>query len=185
MAKDKLTAKQEAFCQYVAGGDTYADAYRKAYDAKKMGTNTIYVKASQFMDQDKIRVRVDEVRKEVVERNHVTIDEVLNELANWIRFDPLDIVDPDTDAVKRLADMDKRARMSLAEIQVTELFENVPNIDGKKERTKVGELKKIKFVDKRATAEMFMKKFGQYVDEKNDVSSNLDAIKEIIEQIKK
>lgn len=183
--KDELTDKQSKFAQFVAEGDTYADAYRKSYSVKNMAIKTIWENSSRLMANSKVKARVEQINSNTIKRNEVTIDEVLNELANWIRFDPLMIIDPDTECVKMLKDMDKEARMSIAEIHVQELFDNVPNIDGKKIRTKIGEIKKIKFVDKRATAEMFMKKFGQYVEQNNGIADNLDAIKEIIEAVKK
>lgn len=185
MANDKLTDKQLKFAQFVASGETYADAYRKAYNCSKMTNNSIWINSSKLMADAKVSLRVDKLRQETLKRNQVTIDEVLNELANWIRFDPLTIIDEDTDCVKKLKDMSKESRMSLAEIQVSEIWGSVQGADGKKHREQIGELKKIKFIDKRAVAEMFMKKFGQYVQESSGIESNLDAIREIIKEIKK
>jgi phage terminase small subunit len=183
--KDKLTDKQEKFCQFVAEGDTYADAYRKSYNAKKMGVNTIYVKSSELMNNGKVTVMIAELKKAAIKRNEITIDQVLEQLKNWLLFDPLDIVDEETESVKSLKDMSKEARMSLSEIHVQEIWGNEENPDGKKIRQKIGELKKIKFIDKRATADMFMKKFGEYIEKNQETSSQLDAIKEIINAIKK
>jgi phage terminase small subunit len=183
---NKLTAKQEKFCQCVAEGDTYSGAYRKAYNVgKKTSQNTVYVKSSELMDNGKVTVRVDELKKDAIKRNEITIDQVLLQLKNWLLFDPLELIDEDTEAVKNLKDMSKEARMSLAEITVSEIWGSVENPDGKSVKTKIGELKKLKFIDKRATAEMFMKKFGQYLDNNVDTSNQLDAIREIIEAIKK
>lgn len=46
---DKLTAKQEHFCQLVANGETLTDAYKAAYNVKE-GTkpSTVWVNASQL-----------------------------------------------------------------------------------------------------------------------------------------
>ena len=48
-SSDKLTAKQEHFCQLVAKGETLTDAYKKAYNVKE-GTkpSTVWVNASQL-----------------------------------------------------------------------------------------------------------------------------------------
>lgn len=59
-----LTDKQEKFCINVASGMTLIDAYKNSYDAENMGDDTIYVKASELAKQDKIKVRIEELRKE-------------------------------------------------------------------------------------------------------------------------
>ena len=48
-SSDKLTAKQEHFCQLVAKGETLTDAYKTAYNVKE-GTkpSTVWVNASQL-----------------------------------------------------------------------------------------------------------------------------------------
>jgi NH3-dependent NAD+ synthetase len=63
MAHVKLTAKQEAFAQGIADGLGQADAYRMAYDAEGMKDNTIYVRASELMNEGKIKVRVADLKK--------------------------------------------------------------------------------------------------------------------------
>jgi len=182
----ELTARQENFCQYVAQGKTYADAYRNSYpSSKKWKNEAVWVKSSELMTKGKVKVRIEELKRDTVKRNEVTIDQVLEQLANWLLFDPLDITDEENDTVKRLVDMDKKARMSLAEIHVQEIWGMKLGDDGKMHKTKTGELKKIKFIDKRAVSEQFMKKFGQYVNEDNSVSSNLEAIRELIKEVKK
>lgn len=60
-----LTAKQEAFCQAIAGGSTQADAYRFAYDADNMTDAVVYVKASELMANGNISVRVTELKEEL------------------------------------------------------------------------------------------------------------------------
>lgn len=184
--KDKLTDKRDKFAQYVAEGDTYAEAHRKAFPAsRKWKLNSLYCESSKLMDDPKVLQRVEELKKDAVKRNQITLDQVLEQLTNWILFDPLDLIDEETEAVKSLKDMKKEARMSLAEIHVQEIWGMSETPDGKKIKEKIGELKKIKFIDKRAVSDQFMKKFGAYVDKGEDAGSNLEAIKEIIEAIKK
>jgi len=189
MANDKLTNKQEGFSQDIASGRFDYDwlSYEANYNCKGMSQNAIYVETCRLLQNPKVALRVAELRQGTVKRNEVTINKVLEQLANWLLFDPLDITDEKTDCVKRLADMDKRARMSLSEIHVQELWEMIPLESNPKVKikTKVGELKKIKFIDKRAVSDQFMKKFGAYTNQENDLSSNLDAIKDLIETIRK
>lgn len=57
-----LTAKQEAFCQRMADGMTQADAYRSAYNAKKMADKTVWKRASELMANGDVAGRVAELK---------------------------------------------------------------------------------------------------------------------------
>lgn len=71
-----LTPKQEKFCSlYIELGNA-SEAYRQAYDAAKMQPATINVKASQLLAQDKIAVRVGELRAQHAERHVMTVDRI-------------------------------------------------------------------------------------------------------------
>jgi hypothetical protein len=63
-----LTGKQELFAQSVAAGMTQADAYRAAYNAARMKTETIHVKACELMRNGKVAERVENLRTEVAEK---------------------------------------------------------------------------------------------------------------------
>jgi hypothetical protein len=75
-----LTAKQEKFCQGVAKGLTYSDAYRQAYNAKKMKMEAINISASRLMDNPKIELRVEELKKRTLKRYDLTVDDIVEEL---------------------------------------------------------------------------------------------------------
>jgi len=68
MQNNKLTAKQEAFCQAIADGLGQSDAYRMAYNAEGMKDSTVYPKASRMINEGKIRTRVDELKAQVQEK---------------------------------------------------------------------------------------------------------------------
>lgn len=58
-----LTPKQEQFAKAIAlDGMCYSDAYRSAYDTKRMSDKTVNEKASLLKDEDKIRARIKELR---------------------------------------------------------------------------------------------------------------------------
>jgi len=61
----KLTAKQEKFARLVAEGNTQADAYREAYNALKMADKTVWERASFEASKDKVRTRIEELKKEI------------------------------------------------------------------------------------------------------------------------
>ena len=75
-----LTPKQENFClAYLETGNA-TEAYRRAYDAENMTSGTINVKACELLGNDKIAVRVAELREPVMQRHNVTIDSLIAEL---------------------------------------------------------------------------------------------------------
>jgi hypothetical protein len=80
MAKEELTAKQEAFAlAYVETGNA-AEAYRRAYDVKAATTHSsIYVAASRLMDNPKVMLRVAELQKQAAELCIYTVRDAFEE----------------------------------------------------------------------------------------------------------
>lgn len=60
-----LTAKQEKFVQGIIEGKSQADAYRAAYNTKNMTDKSIWVNASQLMNDTKVAQRLTELRNQV------------------------------------------------------------------------------------------------------------------------
>mgnify|MGYP001306923085 CR=1 FL=1 len=56
--QEQLTPKQERFAQLVAGGATYSDAYRGAYDVENMSDPSINTEASRLANDPKISPRI-------------------------------------------------------------------------------------------------------------------------------
>lgn len=76
----KLTIKQEKFCQkYIELGNA-SEAYRQSYNAENMKPETIKVKASQMLDKDNIRITISELQGEIRQRHDITIDDIIAEL---------------------------------------------------------------------------------------------------------
>lgn len=65
-ARIKLTPKQERFAQLVAGGLNQSDAYRVAYDAKRMKAAAVHVNASKLAASAKVALRVTAIRAPVI-----------------------------------------------------------------------------------------------------------------------
>lgn len=75
-----LTPKQEAFClAYIETGNA-SEAYRRAYDASKMKSESVNVKASELLSSGKVSVRVKELQQSHQKRHNVTVDSLLAEL---------------------------------------------------------------------------------------------------------
>lgn len=70
-----LTAKQEKFCQGVAKGLNYSDAYREAYNAGKMKPESVNRLATELMKDIKIKSRVDELKQKATEEIKYTVED--------------------------------------------------------------------------------------------------------------
>ena len=75
-----LTEKQEAFCRAFVETGNASEAYRRSYDAKNMGQNTIAVKASEMLNKDNISVRLQQLREVHQKRHNVTVDSLVADL---------------------------------------------------------------------------------------------------------
>lgn len=75
-----LTPKQEAFAQaYVELGNA-SEAYRRAYNAGNMKTETIHVKACELLGNGKVADRVAELQENVQRVHNVTVASLIAEL---------------------------------------------------------------------------------------------------------
>jgi phage terminase small subunit len=77
---NKLTPKQEKFCQEYHKSGSASDAYRKAYDSKNMKPSTVNRSAKELLDNRKIAARIDALQKSTVKRHETTVDDLLREL---------------------------------------------------------------------------------------------------------
>lgn len=75
-----LTAKQEAFCLELARTGNASEAYRKAYDAKGMKTETVNRKAAELAANGKVTARMAALRSEVRRRGILTLEEHMKAL---------------------------------------------------------------------------------------------------------
>lgn len=87
-----LTAQQERFAQNIIMGMSQAEAYRNAYNTKKMTDKTVWEKASRLMATDKVRARVDELRAQVADKAIMTAEERLKFLTKIIKGEENEIV---------------------------------------------------------------------------------------------
>ena len=78
----KLTAKQEAFAQAVAGGMNQSDAYRSAYNAGKMKAETVQQVASRMMADRKVSARVESLKAALESKGLWTREKSVKALAS-------------------------------------------------------------------------------------------------------
>ena len=79
MASDKLTPKQERFCQNIAKGMSQADAYRDAYDTENMKEETIWSASCRLMNDCKVTARVKELTAEAVKDIKYEVEDCFRE----------------------------------------------------------------------------------------------------------
>ena len=80
-----LTAKQEAFVQNIIQGMSQADAYRSAYDTKRMTEKTVWESASKLMANPKVATRLSELREQLANENIMSAQKRMEWLTRVIK----------------------------------------------------------------------------------------------------
>ncbi len=87
MTKLILTPKEENFAQLVVELGNQSEAYRQSYNLTNPNADWVAVKASQMMSKSNIRLRVEEIKAELANKNKVTkqviIDYHLKMIGAW------------------------------------------------------------------------------------------------------
>lgn len=151
-----LTDKQEKYCQAYVICANQSTAYRIAYNAEDMNSNTIAVKACELHANGNVSVRIKQIQKEVYERNKITIDELVQDLAGMVRFDIADMYDEDGNMLP-IKQMPLPVRQMIQQLETDEIY---VTIDGKKEV--IGHTKKVRTIPKLDAVEKLMKHLGGY-----------------------
>ena len=83
-----MTPKQHQFAREVVLGKSQADAYRAAYDTRRMNDNSIRREASRLMDNPNVATTVVELQQKadaaVVQERIATREEVLQTLTGYM-----------------------------------------------------------------------------------------------------
>lgn len=82
-----LTAKQEQFAQNIIKGMSQADAYRSAYDTKRMSDKTVHENASRLANNSKVTARLVELRDELASESIMTAQKRLEWLTELVNSD--------------------------------------------------------------------------------------------------
>lgn len=86
-----LTAKQEKFVQNIIEGMSQADAYRSAYNSKRMSDNAIYREASLLMSNPKVAQRLADITAKIDKPKIMTASKRLEWLSERIDDEDVDI----------------------------------------------------------------------------------------------
>jgi phage terminase small subunit len=158
--KPNLTIKQEKFClAYIETGNA-SEAYRRAYDCKKMSANAIAVNASRLMDNTKVALRVAELQANLQKRHEVTVDRIISELALLGFSNMLDYMQPQDDgtAYVDLSKLTREQAAAISEVTVESYME------GHGEDARPVKKVKFKLTDKRSALVDLGKHFGMFKD---------------------
>lgn len=110
----KLTEKQERFCQeYVVDLNGTQAAIRAGYSEKT--ANRI---ASENLSKLDIQERIQELQKEIQERNKIKADDVVQELAK-IGFMTIDELFDDSGVIKNPTLLSDKAKAAISSIKIT------------------------------------------------------------------
>lgn len=71
-----LTPKQEAFCRFYVELGNASEAYRRAYEPKRMSDNAVHVEACKLLANPKLALAIDELKAQHAERHKVTVDDI-------------------------------------------------------------------------------------------------------------
>lgn len=187
MGHSKLTAKQEAFSSDVANKkyDFHWLAYEANYNCKRMSKNSMYVEACLLLQNHKVAQRIKEIEDKIKAKEQITLDQILVKLSDRCNLDIREMYNDDG-TFKNIKELTQEQAMFLVEINTQELWGYEKNEEsGKSERTQIGWAKKVKIESIKDIMDMLIKVHGGYAKDNEQKTDNLDAIKEIIDKIKK
>ena len=112
------TDRHEAFCQAVVETGNQSEAYRRAYPhSASWKDNAVHVRASQLMKRDKVQLRLKQLRQNVAQRHHATIDAIIQELSRTAFMDPIEAFTQAGD-LKNITEIPAELRRCIASIEV-------------------------------------------------------------------
>lgn len=119
--EQRLTPKQELFCQHYVDIGIASEAYRLAYDCSNMKQATVWRNASAMLSNNKVSTRIKEIEAQRAEESKVERKIVEKVLMDIIQVDPAElyIIDEATGKVrtKNPTQMPKRIRNALKKIK--------------------------------------------------------------------
>lgn len=160
----KLTPKQERFCQEIVKGKSQSDAYRAAFDAKKMQAKTIHEKASVLMASGKVAARISEIQGPVLAKVRVTREEWLEKMQAFFYSDVRKMFDQFGNPIELPQLGDNEAAM-VEGFEFCEDYTKVKKSDGDTDAVATGYTKKYKLTPKLKAMLEFGKVMGWYDDD--------------------
>lgn len=174
---DKLTIKQEKFCQGLFSGLTQREAYKQAFDCGKMMNETIDKRACELAKLGKVKGRLKELTNKLASRNMVTVERVLAEYAKIGFADIKDFLSFRT--AQTVVEHDKETGEPIIDFQQVIEMKDSDEVDG----TMIQEVSispkgvfSFKLHDKKGALDMMGKTLGMFTD-KLEVNGNMVIFK--------
>lgn len=163
MSKDKLTDKQERFCQeYMVDLNAKQAAVRAGYSE-----NTAKEIGCENLTKPNVQNRIAELKAVVLKRTEIDVDKLINELRNFAYSDITETLMLTADQLKELAPEVRRLISGFKRTTRTSTNE--------KGRVTIDEVIELKFIDKLKAIEMLNKHIGLY-EKDNSQKSLLNGI---------
>lgn len=155
-----LPPKWDQFAIFVVSGLNPSDAYRKAYKPKRAKAKTIHEASSRLMRRVKVRARIEELKRPVIERAQMSREEWLERLTRTCLADPRKMFDDHGNPLE-IVELGDNEAFAIAGFEFCEEF------SGKGEsRLRVGFTKKFKQVDPLRALELLGKAQCFYVEKR-------------------
>jgi phage terminase small subunit len=177
---DKLTVKQEKYVQGLFAGLSQREAYKQAYPCRNMTDKTIDERACVLAKNSKIVTRLKILTDELKERNMVTVEKVLAELAkvgyangsDFARVVEKSIIEDVKDEEGNIIEQKEHRYKTVEVIETDKLEENklaaIAGIKATKEGIEV------KTNDKIKALELMGKYLGMFTDKIEAKTVNMD-----------
>jgi phage terminase small subunit len=158
--QNTLTPTQELFAQQVVLGKTQAEAYRLAHPkAKSWKDEAAHVEASKLANSPKVLLRIQELQRELWERDTATRERTIAEISRIALSDIRKLFNVDG-TLKRVDELPEEVAAALAQIEY--------NDDG--------QVRKVKLWDKNAALEKLCKILGLFEKDNRQRSDPLTEL---------
>lgn len=164
MANDKLSPRQELFCEHYAA---LLDA-GKAAKAAGYSEKTAHSLGYQNLQKPLIQKRIAELREKVAERIHISVDMVVAEMWRLANCDISEAFD-DEGKLKPIKEIPEDVRKAIAGVEILEEFDGYG-----KDRVQIGWTKKIRFWDKNKALDALGRHLGAFIHDKPDFNLNIN-----------
>ncbi len=114
---NKLTPKQDKFAQLIVEGKNASEAYRLAYNASKMSSASVNVTSCRLLQNPKVALRIDELKKPILESLCFTARDVLLGLWKLASYDPRKFFNDDY-RLKLISELDDDTAAAIAGINM-------------------------------------------------------------------
>lgn len=179
-----LTVKRKKFClAYVETGNA-SEAYRQAFNAKKMKPETVAKRASELMADGEVTGRIAELMKPAVDKAQATAEDILLELKHIGFANMLDYVavQGDGSAYVDLSALTREQAAAISEISVDEYKV------GRGEDARDVKRVKVKLIDKTNALDKLARVLSLYNDKLNlqiDARDKGDIVESILARVGK